>query len=101
MPGHPLAAIWKLDPDLKGHMEQADDFALSDGALPRKFKLLIALAFDASLGHEGGVKALAAQALAAGATLPEIMEALRVAYHFTGVPSAYTASMGLEELAKS
>ncbi len=99
MPGHPLAAIWKLDPDLKAHIERADEFTYNDGALPKKFKLLIALAFDAALGKERGVASLARQALAAGASMQEITEALRVAYHLTGVHSAYTASLGLEEFA--
>ena len=100
MPGHPLAAIWKLDPDLKAHMDRASEFTYTDGALPRKFKLLIALSFDAALGKERGVKSLSEQAIAAGATIPEIIEALRVAYYLTGFQSTYTASLGLEDIAR-
>ena len=99
MPGHPLAAIWKLDPDLKSHIERANEFTYNDGALSKKFKLLIALAIDAALGRDQGVKSLAKQAQIAGASIKDITEALRVAYHLTGVQSVYTASLGLEEFA--
>jgi alkylhydroperoxidase/carboxymuconolactone decarboxylase family protein YurZ len=70
----------------------------SDGALPRKFKLLIALAFDASHGAVGGVKGLALRAMEAGATKEEITEALRVAYLLGGVGSVYIASQALKEV---
>jgi alkylhydroperoxidase/carboxymuconolactone decarboxylase family protein YurZ len=99
MPGHPLAAIWKLDPELKDYMARAEEFTYADGALSRKNKLLIAMALDAAIGKERGVTSLARQAQAAGASEGEITEALRVTYHLTGVQSVYTASAGLEETA--
>lgn len=64
----------------------------------RKFKLLVALAFDAAHGAEKGVRALAGAATAAGATKQEIAEVLRVAYHLNGVGTLYTAARGLEDL---
>jgi alkylhydroperoxidase/carboxymuconolactone decarboxylase family protein YurZ len=94
----PLAALGKLDPELVDHLGTADALVYGDGALPRKFKLLLAMAFDAAHGAEGGVKALANAALRAGATRQEIAETLRVAYHLTGVGCLYTASRALEDL---
>ncbi len=87
-----------LDPDLLRHVENSGDFVFAEGALPRKFKLLIAMAFDASYGAVNGVKSLAQQAIDAGATKEEIMEALRVAEHLSGVGCVYTAGVALKEL---
>jgi alkylhydroperoxidase/carboxymuconolactone decarboxylase family protein YurZ len=99
MSEHPLAALRKLDPELMSHLQEIDPLIYGDGALPRKFKLLVAMAFDAAAGAEGGVRSLANAALQAGATRQEIAETLRVAYHLTGVGTLYTASRALRELA--
>ena len=95
---HPLATLQKLDPDLMAHLQATDPLIYADGALPRKFKLLVAMAFDAAAGAEGGVRALANAALQAGATREEIAETLRVAYHLTGVGTLYTASRALKDV---
>lgn len=95
---HPLATLQKLDPDLMAHLQATDPLIFADGALPRKFKLLVAMAFDAAAGAEGGVRALASAALQAGATKEEIAETLRVAYHLTGVGTLYTASRALKDV---
>jgi alkylhydroperoxidase/carboxymuconolactone decarboxylase family protein YurZ len=95
---HPLAAMQKLDPKLMEHLKAADQLVYADGALPRKTKLLMAMAFDAAHGAVNGVRALAGQARAAGATDAEIAEAVRVAYHLSGVGSVYEASQGLRDL---
>ena len=95
---HPLATLQKLDPELMAHLQATDPLIFADGALPRKFKLLVAMAFDAAAGAEGGVRALANAALQAGATKEEIAETLRVAYHLTGVGTLYTASRALEQV---
>ena len=92
----PLETMQKLDPDFLNHLETTRELIFADGALPRKVKLLIALAFDAAYGAEGGVQSLASGALAAGATKEEIAETLRVAYHLSGVGVMYTASRGLK-----
>ena len=65
---------------------------------PKRLKLLIAMALDASHGAVQGVKALAQEARQAGATKEEITEALRVAQYVSGVGSIYTASPALREL---
>jgi alkylhydroperoxidase/carboxymuconolactone decarboxylase family protein YurZ len=98
MTEHPLKIYEKLDPDLLRHVENSGDFVFAEGALPRKFKLLIAMAFDASYGAVNGVKSLAQQAIDAGATKEEITEALRVAEHLSGVGCVYTAGVALKEL---
>jgi alkylhydroperoxidase/carboxymuconolactone decarboxylase family protein YurZ len=98
MSEHPLATLQKLDPDLMAHLQATDPLIFCDGALPRKFKLLVAMAFDAAAGAEGGVRSLASAALQAGATKEEIAETLRVAYHLTGVGTLYTASRALKDV---
>jgi alkylhydroperoxidase/carboxymuconolactone decarboxylase family protein YurZ len=98
MPDHPLSTMRKLDPDFMRRVDDLDAAVYADGALPRKFKLLMAMAFDAADGAPGGVRALAEQAMKAGATKPEIAEALRVAFHLSGVGSLYTASFALKDI---
>jgi alkylhydroperoxidase/carboxymuconolactone decarboxylase family protein YurZ len=98
MPDHPLATIKKLDPEFMKHLEETDALVYADGALPRKIKLLMAMAFDAAEGAAGGVRALAEQAMRAGATKEEIAETLRVAFHLSGVGSLYAASFGLKDI---
>jgi len=88
----------RLDPEFMKHIDATDALVYADGALPRKIKLLMAMAFDAAEGAAGGVRALAEQAMMAGATKEEITEALRVAFHLSGVGCLYTASFGLKDL---
>jgi alkylhydroperoxidase/carboxymuconolactone decarboxylase family protein YurZ len=98
MAHEPLKVLEKLDPSLLELTKRSSDFALSEGALPRKFKLLIAMALDASKGAEGGVRALAKSALQAGATKDEIAETLRVAFYIAGVGAVYTSAQGLKDV---
>ncbi len=98
MPENPLETAMKVDPGLVERMTRENDWAFADGALPRRIKLLIALAYDAAHGAPDGVRSLARQALGAGATREEIGEALRVAFALAGVGSVYVASQGLREL---
>ncbi len=95
---YPLKIYEKLDPELLKHVENSSDFVFADGALPRKYKLLIGMVFDASYGTVQGVKSLAQQAIEAGATREEITEALRVAQYLSGVGCVYTAGQALKEL---
>ncbi|MGO8692099.1 MAG: carboxymuconolactone decarboxylase family protein [Rectinemataceae bacterium] len=98
MPDHPLKTMMSLDHQLTDRLAADQEFAFADGALPRKIKLLMGMAFDAAQGAVGGVQSLASQAMKAGATKEEIAEALRVAYLFNGVGSVYIASQALEDL---
>jgi alkylhydroperoxidase/carboxymuconolactone decarboxylase family protein YurZ len=97
MEQHPLEAIMTEDSELFAAIERNRELAFEDGALTKKEKLLIALALDASDGAAEGVKALASQAMAAGAERKEVLEALRVAYFVSGAGSVYTASRGLRD----
>jgi alkylhydroperoxidase/carboxymuconolactone decarboxylase family protein YurZ len=98
MPENPLATLQAIDPQIIKHLRDSDSLIYDSGALPKKFKLLIAMAFDAAHGAENGVRALAAAAMREGATKEEIAEALRVTYHLTGAGCLYTASAGLKGL---
>lgn len=98
MADHPLSPMDKLDPEFREHLRRTDDLIFGDGALPRKIKLLMAMAFDAAKGADAGVRALAAAAMREGATRQEIAEALRVACHLSGVGSVYTACAGLKDI---
>ncbi len=95
MPSDPLETIGRIDPEAVRRLREQSEFVYADGALPRKLKLLIAMAFDAAHGAENGVRSLAAQARKAGATDQEIAEVLRVAAHLGGVGALYIASAGL------
>lgn len=97
MAEHPLDTISKLDPELFDHLEHTDRLVFEGGAIPAKYKILMAMAFDASHGAAQGVRSLAARAITAGATKEEIAEAIRIAYHLGGVGSVFTASQGLTD----
>ncbi len=98
MPENPLNSVSRIDPTLLDHVRREDDWAFADGALTRKTKLLMALAYDAAHGAENGVRALAQEAVGAGATKEEIGEALRVAWVLSGIGSVYVAAQALKEL---
>jgi len=98
MAEHPLKVFEKLDPKLFDLVRNTNAFAVADGALPRKIKFLIAMALDAAHGATEGVKALAEQAMKAGATPEEIVETIRVAQYISGVGSVYVAARALKEL---
>jgi alkylhydroperoxidase/carboxymuconolactone decarboxylase family protein YurZ len=95
MAANPLETLATLDPAMLEQLKAADRFVFTDGALPAKVKLLMAIAFDAAHGAAEGVAALSQRAMKAGATSAEIAEAVRVAWHLSGVGSLYTASRGL------
>jgi len=79
-------------------LEELDAFIYGSGSIPRKIKLLIAMAFDAAHGAENGVRSLAVAAMQEGATTEEIAEVLRVAYHLSGVGALYIGSIGLKDV---
>lgn len=95
---NPLDPIKKNDSELFEQIEAGRATAFGDGALGKKEKLLIAMALDASHGAVNGVRSLASQAMQAGASKQEVMEALRVTAFISGVGSIYTAAEALREL---
>jgi alkylhydroperoxidase/carboxymuconolactone decarboxylase family protein YurZ len=98
MAENPLKIIEKFDLELFKNVEATKTLALVDGALPRKIKLLMAIALDASHGTVEGVKSLTQQAVKSGATREEIMETLRVAQYISGVGCVYTAAHAFKDL---
>ena len=94
----PLKVFERLDPKLLDLVRSTNAFVLADGALPRKIKLLIAMALDSAHGAAEGVRALADQAIKAGASKEEIAETIRVAQYVSGVGSVYTAAQAFKEL---
>jgi alkylhydroperoxidase/carboxymuconolactone decarboxylase family protein YurZ len=98
MAENPLKIIEKLDLELFKNVETTKTLALEDGALPRKVKLLMAMALDASHGTVEGVKSLTQQAMKAGATKEEIMETLRVAQYISGVGCVYSAAHAFKDI---
>jgi alkylhydroperoxidase/carboxymuconolactone decarboxylase family protein YurZ len=98
MAGDPLEVYEELDPELLRLVRQSSELAMAEGALPRKVKLLIAMALDAAHGAAEGVASLARMAMQAGATKQEIAEALRVAHFISGAGSTYTAARGLRDV---
>jgi alkylhydroperoxidase/carboxymuconolactone decarboxylase family protein YurZ len=98
MAENPLKTFEKMDPELLKLVDNTKALALNDAALPRKVKLLIAMALVASQGTVEGVGSLAQQALTAGATQEEIMEAIRVAQYICGVGCVYTAAHAFKDL---
>jgi len=100
MPDHLLDIYQQVDPEILKVLNQDQAYALSEGALPLKTKLLIAMVLDAEHGAIHGVRTLASQAIAAGATMPEIGEALRVGQFIGGVGCIYTAARALKDILK-
>lgn len=98
MSRHPLEIFERLDPELLKLVGNTRELALAEGALPKKFKILVAMALDASHGTVEGVKALAQAAIQAGATKEEVTEALRVTQYISGVGSVYTAARAFEDI---
>jgi len=98
MPKSPLDVLEKMDPELIKLVKDSKTLAITDGALSKKVKLLIALALDAAHGTESGVKSLASQAIQAGATQEELLETLRVAHYIAGAGAVFTAAHAFEEL---
>ena len=99
MPEHPLSPIGKKDPALFDHLMKSNELALGvGGVIPRKYKLLMALTYDMAVGASNGIKALAGQALQAGATKEEIVETIRIAHYLAGVGAVYTSVEALKDL---
>lgn len=98
MPENPLKPIEILDPELAKAVEDVRELSLGEGALPRKYKYLIAMVLDATHGADTGVRNLAQAAIHAGATKEEVADALRVAYFIDGVGCIYVAARGLNGL---
>jgi alkylhydroperoxidase/carboxymuconolactone decarboxylase family protein YurZ len=98
MAEHPLSIFEQNDPGLFKLVTDTKTFVITDGALSKKVKLLIAMALDAAEGAESGVRSLALQAKEAGATKQEILEAIRVAHYICGAGAVFTAAPALKDI---
>jgi alkylhydroperoxidase/carboxymuconolactone decarboxylase family protein YurZ len=79
-----LDALVHRDPQFIDSYTAMREHILKDGAIPAKYKLLMAMLTDAVAAHPDGVMALADDARAAGASEAEITEAVEVGYLFGG-----------------
>lgn len=79
-----LEALVRRDPQFVDSYMSMRERIMKDGAIPAKYKLLMAMITDTIAAHPDGVTALARDARAAGASEAEITEAVEVAYLFGG-----------------
>jgi alkylhydroperoxidase/carboxymuconolactone decarboxylase family protein YurZ len=79
-----LGAIEQRDPQFAGSYTATRERILKDGAIPAKYKLLMGMVTDAIAAHPDGVRMLADNARAAGASEAEITEAVEVGYLYGG-----------------
>ena len=86
------------DPELFTLLENTRELAFVEGGIPLKYKFLLAMALDAANGSIGGVKSLAIQAMEAGATKEEIMQAIRITQYIFGIGGVYVASEALKDV---
>jgi len=87
-----LQALEQRDPQfVKSYLTDRDRI-LKNGAIPEKYKLLMGMITDAIAAHPDGVTTLANLARAAGATEPEITEAVEVGYLFGGTAALVMGS---------
>jgi len=98
LPENPLQVIINEDFELFTLLENTRELAFVEGGIPLKYKLLIAMSLDAANGAVDEVKVLAMQAMQAGATKEEVMQAVRITHYIFGVSSVYSASRALKDI---
>ena len=98
MSENPLQVIKNEDPELVNLLENSHELAFAEGGIPLKYKFLIAMSLDAANGAVEGMKVLAMQAMQAGATKEEVMQAVRITNYIFGVGSVYTAARALNDI---
>jgi alkylhydroperoxidase/carboxymuconolactone decarboxylase family protein YurZ len=98
MTGNPLDIIKGADSELFDLIGKSGELTFTERGMPLKYKFLIAMALDASEGAENGVRNLATQAINAGATKEEVMQAVRIANYISGIGSVYTAANALKDI---
>jgi len=95
---NPLQVIKNEDPELVNMLDNSHELAFAEGGIPLKYKFLIAMSLDAANGAVEGMKVLAMQAMQAGATKEEVMQAVRITNYIFGVGSVYTAARALNDI---
>jgi alkylhydroperoxidase/carboxymuconolactone decarboxylase family protein YurZ len=79
-----LAKVQQRDPQFADSYQGMRERILKDGAIPAKYKLLMGMITDTIAAHPDGVRSLADNARAAGASEAEITEAVEVGYLYGG-----------------
>lgn len=82
-----LGVIQQRDPQFADSYTAMRGRILKDGAIPAKYKLLMGMITDTIAAHPDGVRMLADNARAAGASEAEITEAVEVGYLYGGTAS--------------
>jgi len=93
-----LETLGELDPEFLGKYRRCDGKLLSDGALPAKTKILMALAVVASKQCESCTVAQMKSALNHGVTKEEIMETMEVIFITSGAPAVAACREALKLL---
>jgi len=97
---NPLDIYREFDPKTIESYNRLQDLVFSEGALPQKFKVLIAMAIDVEHGALQGATSLGRRALKLGATKDEIIETLKVSYYVGGNRALFTSAQALQNLFK-
>jgi alkylhydroperoxidase/carboxymuconolactone decarboxylase family protein YurZ len=87
-----LGAIKQRDPQFADSYTSMRERILKDGAIPGKYKFLMGMITDAIAAHPDGVRDLANNARAAGASEAEITEAVEVGYLYGGTAALVMGS---------
>jgi alkylhydroperoxidase/carboxymuconolactone decarboxylase family protein YurZ len=74
------------------------EFLSSDSALPAWIKLLMAMQLDAVFNHPRGARGYGRRAREHGATVEQIVEAVKVLRMFGGRPAMVTGAEALRDL---
>jgi AhpD family alkylhydroperoxidase len=93
-----LETLGDLDPEFLHKYRRCDHKILTDGALPAKVKILMALAVVASKQCESCTVAQMKSALKNGATKEEIMETMEVIFITSGAPAVAACRNALKML---
>ncbi|TVQ28534.1 MAG: hypothetical protein EA382_01820 [Spirochaetaceae bacterium] len=81
---------------LRDALKDDQEFMNQESALPLWVKNLMAMQLDSVANHPAGSRWYASQALAAGATEEQLVEAIELLYKFAGRPAAATAAAAFD-----
>jgi|SRR5882724_9871952 len=89
-----IVRLEQSDPEFLEQVRGLSNFAMTDGALPAKTKILMTVLGEALLRREEGVKLASEIARNIGATDDEIRETVRLAFVLGGLPALSAATFG-------
>lgn len=81
-----LKSVADADEALYELVDMTLDLVHQDGALEAKYKYLLSMVADALCNHPNGAVACARDAMAAGATREQVVEAMRIVFSAGGLP---------------